>query len=159
VATELDRQTYRAVIGHFPTGVAVITGAGPGGPAGMTANALCSLSLEPLLLLVCFDNDARTLPVVRESGRFGVNLLAAGQEALSGVFASKTPEAEKFDGVGYALERGVPVLDGALAWLACDLGELIPGGDHTIGIGRVVAMHHREGEPLVWYRGGYRSLC
>lgn len=157
-ATEQDRRRYRAAIGHFATGVAVVTGMGPHGASGMTANAVCSLSLDPLLLLVCFDNAARTLPVVRESRRFAVNVLAARQRELAHVFASKQPEAEKFAGVPHALEHGVPVLDGALAWLVCDLRELLPGGDHTIGIGAVRAMHHRDDEPLLWYRGAYRGL-
>jgi len=156
--TEAERQRYRAVIGHFATGVAVVTGVGRDGAVGMTTNALCSLSLEPLLLLVCFDNSARTLPVVRESGRFGVNVLRAGQQPLSGQFASKLPLDRKFDTVEYRLERGVPVLDGVLAWLVCDLRELLPGGDHTIGVGAVAAMGHDDGEPLVWYRGGYTSV-
>lgn len=155
MATEVERQQYRSVIGHFATGVAVITAAGEDGPAGMTTNALCSLSLDPILLLVCFDNRARTLGVVRESGRFGVNVLRAGQDALAGVFASKASHPEKFEGVGWSEEAGVPVLDGALAWLACELRETFPGGDHTIGIGAVDAMGHDEGEPLVWFRGAY----
>jgi flavin reductase (DIM6/NTAB) family NADH-FMN oxidoreductase RutF len=155
---EADRQRFRAVMGHFTTGVAVVTAQGGNGAVGMTTNALCSLSLDPLLVLVCFDNAARTLPVVRETGRFGVNVLRAGHEGMSGQFASKLPLERKFDEVGYSLEHGAPVLDDALAWLVCDLRELLPGGDHTIGIGAVRAMGHGEGEPLVWYRGGYGSL-
>ena len=157
--TEADRQRYRAVMGHFATGVAVVTGMGRDGAVGMTTNAMCSVSLDPLLLLVCFDNGARTLPVVRESGRFGVNVLRAGQQPLSGQFASKLPLDRKFDAVDYRLEHGVPVLDGVLAWLVCDLCELLPGGDHTIGVGAVTAMGHEQGEPLVWYRGAYTSVA
>jgi flavin reductase (DIM6/NTAB) family NADH-FMN oxidoreductase RutF len=154
---EADRQRFRAVMGHFTTGVAVVTAQGPDGAVGMTTNALSSLSLDPLLLIVCFDHEARTLPVVRETGRFAVNVLRAGQEGLSGRFASKLPVDRKFDDVPHSLERGAPVLYDALAWLVCDLRELLPGGDHTIGIGEVVAMGHGEGEPLVWYRGAYVS--
>jgi 3-hydroxy-9,10-secoandrosta-1,3,5(10)-triene-9,17-dione monooxygenase reductase component len=157
--TDADRQRYRAVMGHFATGVAVVTGLGADGAVGMTTNALCSLSLDPLLVLACFDNQARTLPVVRESGRFGVNVLRAGQDAVSGQFASKLPLDRKFDAVDYRLEQGVPVLGGALAWLVCDVREMLPGGDHTIGIGAVVAMGHEEGDPLVWYRGAYTSVA
>jgi len=124
----------------------------------MTANAVCSLSLDPLLILVCFDNGARTLPLVRETKRFGVNVLRADQHRLSRVFASKRPEREKFSGVPWTERDGIPILDGALAWLACDLTTAVPGGDHTIGIGAVTAMEHSEGEPLVFYRGEYRSL-
>jgi len=149
---------FRSVFGHFPTGVSVVTVVGGRGPGGMTANAVCSLSLDPLLILVCFDNEARTLPLVRETERFGVNVLRADQHHLSRVFASKRPERQKFTGVPWAQRDGIPVLDGVLAWLACDLTTLVPGGDHTIGIGAVTAMEHSDGEPLVFYRGQYRSL-
>jgi 3-hydroxy-9,10-secoandrosta-1,3,5(10)-triene-9,17-dione monooxygenase reductase component len=127
----------------------------------MTANAICSLSLDPLLALVCFENRARTLPIVREAGRFAVNVLAAEQEELAGVFASKLPEAEKLDAVAHTLRDGVPVLDGVLAWATCELRELIAGGDHTIAIGQVcsLGLAEREGtEPLLWYAGTYRAL-
>ena len=92
---------FRSVMGHFATGVTVVTVATDAGPVGMTANAVCSLSLEPLLLLVCFDNAARTLPAVREIGRFGVNVLGSDQEDLARLFASKRPEREKFADVAH----------------------------------------------------------
>ena len=158
MAPEPDPELFREVFGRFATGVAVITSAGPTGAGGMTANALCSLSLDPLLALVCFENRARTLPIVREAGRFGVNLLAAGQEELAGVFASKLPESEKLDGVAHRTLDGVPVLNGSLAWAVCSLQELIAGGDHTIAIGRVTALGLGEGEPLLWYAGRYHAL-
>jgi 3-hydroxy-9,10-secoandrosta-1,3,5(10)-triene-9,17-dione monooxygenase reductase component len=153
-----DPELFREVFGRFATGVAVITSAGPAGRGGMTANALCSLSLDPLLALVCFENRARTLPIVREAGRFALNILAAGQEELAGVFASKLPESEKLDGVAHRLEHGVPVIEGALAWAACDLRELMPGGDHTIAIGEVLALGLGEGTPLLWFEGRYHTL-
>ena len=152
-----DPEMFREVFGRFATGVAVITSAGPAGAGGMTANALCSLSLDPLLALVCFENGARTLPIVRESGLFAVNVLSATQEHLAGVFASKLPEAEKLQGVAHRLEQGVPVIEGALAWAVCKLRELIAGGDHTIGIGEVTAMGLGEGAPLLWFGGQYHS--
>jgi 3-hydroxy-9,10-secoandrosta-1,3,5(10)-triene-9,17-dione monooxygenase reductase component len=142
-------------MGRFPTGVTVVTAVGPEGPVGMTANAVASLSLDPVLFLVCFDNDARTLRVVRESGRFGVNVLASGQADLARRFAGKLPEPEKFEGVAHALFDGIPVIDAAHAWLGCSLERLVPGGDHTIGIGAVSAAELGEGEPLVWYGGAY----
>lgn len=155
-----DQDRFREVIGHFATGVAVVTTSGSTGPCGMTANAVASLSLDPLLLVVCFDNTARTLPVVRSSGRFAINILSRDQREISRVFASKLAETEKFADIAYELRDDVPVLDGALAWLVCDAEQLVPAGDHTIGIGAVRAMgldvHERE--PLVWYRGEYRSI-
>jgi flavin reductase (DIM6/NTAB) family NADH-FMN oxidoreductase RutF len=156
-STELQR-TYRDTIGHFATGVTVVTTIGPAGPAGMTTNAVASLSLDPLLLLVCFDRDARTLAVVRESGRFAVNVLRAGDEDLAAVFASKRVAREKFESVTHTEAHGVPVLDDALVWIACELRELVPGGDHVIGIGEVVGMSAAgDGDPLIWFRGGYTT--
>lgn len=153
-----DTELFREVFGHFATGVAVITSAHPGGAGGMTANAVCSLSLDPLLVLVCFQEEARTLPIVRDSRRFGVSVLGADQDHIAGVFASKVPEDEKLDSVGHTFTHGVPIISGALAWAACDLRDLIAGGDHTIAIGEVIAMGQGAGDPLIWYRGGYRTL-
>lgn len=152
-------EDFREVFGRFATGVSVITSATPGRTGGMTANAICSLSLDPLLVLVCFAQSARTLPLVREARRFAVNVLGVGQEGVAAHFASKVPEHEKLDGVAHRLEHGVPVLDDALAWAACDLHELRPGGDHSIAIGAVQSLGHGEGEPLVWYRGAYGRLA
>jgi flavin reductase (DIM6/NTAB) family NADH-FMN oxidoreductase RutF len=150
-------ERFRTVMGHFATGVTVVTATSGDGPVGMTANAVCSLSLDPLLLLVCFDNGARTLPIIAEGERFGVNVLAHGQEELARLFASKTPEHEKFAEVPHSVHDGIPVIEGVLAWVGCTLQELIPGGDHTIGIGAVTAAElGRGGEPLIWYRGGYQ---
>ena len=153
-----SQELFREVFGRFATGVAVITAAASTGSGGMTANALCSLSLDPLLALVCFENRARTLPIVREAGRFGVNLLAADQEDIAGVFASKLPESEKLQSVAHHFEDGVPLIDGTLAWAVCALQELMPGGDHTIAIGRVLALGLGDGEPLLWYSGQYHAL-
>jgi flavin reductase (DIM6/NTAB) family NADH-FMN oxidoreductase RutF len=151
---------FRRVIGHFATGVAIVTCDGPDGPAGLTTNAVTSVSLEPLLLLVCFDNGSRTLPAVTAVRRFAVNVLSAGQDELARVFASKRVAREKFEAVTHTVAHGVPVLDGALAWLACDLEVLHPAGDHTIGIGAVTHAHAaRDGEPLLWFRGGYAELA
>jgi flavin reductase (DIM6/NTAB) family NADH-FMN oxidoreductase RutF len=151
-------ELFRTVFGRFATGVSVITTAGEAGSGGMTANAICSLSLDPLLVLVCFENRARTLPIVREHGRFAVNVLAAGQRDLARVFASKLPEAEKLAGVEYRLEASAPVIDGVIAWAVCELQELLAGGDHTIAIGRALELGLGEGEPLLWYEGHYRDL-
>ena len=156
--TVVRPEDYRAVMGHFATGVTVITAAGPDGPVGLTANAVCSLSLEPLLLLACFDNAARTLPVIRAAGRFGVNVLAEGQADLARTFASKLPENEKFAGIAHTVHDGIPVLEGALAWVGCEATEWIAGGDHTIALGAVTAAEAGSGAPLIFYRGAYERL-
>jgi flavin reductase (DIM6/NTAB) family NADH-FMN oxidoreductase RutF len=154
------RRAYRDTIGHLASGVTIVTTTGPQGPAGMTTNAVASLSLEPLLLLVCFERRSRTLTAVRASERFAVNILRAGDEELAGVFASKRVAREKFERVTHAATHGVPVLDAALAWIACSLRELHPGGDHVIGIGEVIGMGTGEDmDPLVFYRGRYTTIA
>ena len=109
----VDPQSYRDVVGHFATGVAIVTASGSRGPAGMTTNAVTSLSLDPVLLLVCFDNTSRTLPVVRQARRFAVNVLREGQEDLARVFASKRVAAEKFRAVVDRVRHGAELLRGA----------------------------------------------
>ena len=151
----VDPSHFRSVMGNFATGVTVVTAAGPQGPVGMTANAVASLSLEPLLLLVAFDNTARTLQVVRGTERFGVNVLGAGQQELARLFASKAPEDAKFAGIPHSVHDGIPVIEGTLAWVGCRLERLVPGGDHTIGIGAVESAEAGDGEPLLWFRGRY----
>ena len=151
----IDQRRFREVVGHFPTGVTVVTAPGP---AGLTTNAFCSVSLDPPLVLVCFDNGSRTLAAVEASRCFAVNVLRAGQDDLAAVFASKRVAAEKFAEVTHTEDHGVPVLDDALAWLVCEAVELREAGDHTIGIGEVVALDVTEGEPLLFARGRYRSL-
>jgi flavin reductase (DIM6/NTAB) family NADH-FMN oxidoreductase RutF len=158
-----DARAFRDTIGRFPTGVAIVTSTGPDGPVGMTTNAVTSLSLDPLLLIVCFELRSRTLEVVRASQRFAVNILRVGNEELAAVFASKRVGPEKFQaltGHRWSEAHGVPVLDGALAWVACELRELLPGGDHEIGVGAVVGTGvEQEGDPLVFYRGAYTTIA
>jgi flavin reductase (DIM6/NTAB) family NADH-FMN oxidoreductase RutF len=152
------RAAFRDACSRFVTGVCVVTSFGREGPSGMTANAVTSLSLEPPLMVVCFDRTARTLGAVEHSRRVGIQFLAHDQERVAARFASKLPEAEKFDGLGWSDRGGVPALDGCLAGLACDLRELLPGGDHLIAVAEVTDLWVRDGEPLVFYRGDYWTL-
>ena len=154
----MDERRFRDTVAAFPTGVTIVTARGADGPAGLTTNAFTSLSLDPPLVLVCFDNDSRTLGVVRDTGRFAINILRRDQEDLAAVFASKRVQAEKFAEVTHTEDHGVPVLDDALAWIVCDVRELLPGGDHTIGIGAVTALDSTAGDPLLFWRGAYRAL-
>src|SRR3954468_7906069 len=110
----VDGARFRETMGRFATGVCIVTAFSEHGPAGLTTNAVSSLSLDPPLLLVCFDNASRTLPVVREAGRFAVNVLRVGQEELATRFASKRVATAKFAAVTHTVDHGVPVLDGAL---------------------------------------------
>jgi 3-hydroxy-9,10-secoandrosta-1,3,5(10)-triene-9,17-dione monooxygenase reductase component len=154
----VDPAAFRDVCGRFATGVAVVTSFGADGPSGLTANAVASLSLEPALILVCFDLDSRTLPAVRHSGRFAVQFLAHDQEQLAARFASKLAEREKFEGVPWSERADLPVLDGTLGGIACELRDLLPGGDHLIATGEAVDAWTEEGEPLIFHRGDYWSL-
>jgi flavin reductase (DIM6/NTAB) family NADH-FMN oxidoreductase RutF len=143
-------------MGFWATGVSVITAQGSDGPAGVTANALSSLSLDPLLVLVCFDLSSRTLHAVRGSERFCINMLAAGQEHVSRLFATKLSHEEKFGELAHRLEFGVPVIGGSLAWLACGLDSEFRRGDHVVAIGHVLGGGtNDDATPLLFYRGSY----
>jgi len=142
----------------LPTGVTIVTAVGEQGPAGATANAVCSLSLEPPLMLACLDRGSRTLDVLRAHGRFGISVLSVGQEPIARAFASKAPHTEKFREVEIAEHATVPILGGAAAWVACALRDLHEGGDHQIAVGDVLDLGVGEVEPLVWFGGGYRAL-
>jgi len=110
---------------------------------------------------VCFDRGSRTLDVVRASERFAVNVLRDGDQDLAALFASKRVAREKFESVTHSESHGVPVLDDALAWIACELRELLPGGDHEIGIGEVIGMgvEREDDDPLIYYRGRYTTTA
>jgi 3-hydroxy-9,10-secoandrosta-1,3,5(10)-triene-9,17-dione monooxygenase reductase component len=151
-------EEFRAALGAYATGVTVVTAIGENGPSGATANAVTSLSLDPPMMLACLDRGSRTLTSVRAQGRFGVNALAAGQEELARRFAGKETEAEKWDGVAWSDSEELPRLPGGLLWVACELRDLIDGGDHLILTGNVVAAESGEGQPLLFHRGDYRDL-
>lgn len=156
--SDTDPARFRAAMGTLPTGVTVVAAAGPDGPAGATANAVGSLSIEPMLMLACLDRGSRTLLAVQAANRFGVSVLHAGQEPIARAFATKAPVADKWQGVGWSERDGVPAIDGALLFVACDLRDVIAGGDHVIVTGEVTALEAAEGDPLVFHRGEYRPL-
>jgi len=153
---------FRDVMGRFATGVAVITGVAPDGtPFGFTANALTSVSLEPLLVLVCVGRDSSSLPALREAGRFGVSVLARGDERLARRFASEEPNL-RFKGIDLRSDPAAshpPILQRALAWLDCDLWREIDAGDHVVVFGEVRACGERPDlEPLVFFGGNYGTM-
>jgi 4-nitrophenol 2-monooxygenase / 4-nitrocatechol 4-monooxygenase, reductase component len=153
----IDQSEFRRVIGHFAAGVTIVTTCRQdGSAAGLTVSAVSSLSLDPTLLLVCVDQCSDTLPYLERAGYFAVNVLEEGKgETLARRFAGGGAE-EKFRGVAWRPEHtGAPVLDEALAWMDCRVTAVVPGGDHTIFVGEVVAADAREGTPLLYYRGGF----
>ncbi len=143
----------------LPTGVTVVTATGADGPAGATANAVCSLSIEPMLMLACLDRGSRTLLAVQAANRFGINVLHAGQEETARSFATKAPVAEKWDGVAWSERDGIPAIDDSFIWVGCDLRDVVAAGDHVIVTGEVTALETNEGDPLVFHRGDYRPLA
>lgn len=149
---------FRAAMGRFPTGVTVVTALTEAGPAGLAANAVSSLSLDPALLLACLDRGSRTLRAVERAGRFGVNVLGSGDAELALRFASKGPVDAKWIGVGWSERDGTPWLDAAIVWIGCELRDVISGGDHVIVTGEVLAVAERDGGPLLFHEGAYRPL-
>jgi flavin reductase (DIM6/NTAB) family NADH-FMN oxidoreductase RutF len=159
-----DPAAFRSAMGCFPTGVTVVTTTTPGGGRyGTTVNAFTSVSLDPLLLLVCLRSGSRGLELVRSVGAFGVNVLAADQQALSRRFADprRPADSSAFDGVPIVVgTTGCPVLTGTAAWFECLVEHVQEAGDHAVVVGRVVTLHHRrDAEPLVFHAGGYRELA
>lgn len=157
----MDAPQFRQVFGHFATGITVITTAFDGWLHGMTANAVTSVSLDPLLLLVCIDKTAHAHDQITKSGKFGVNILSEDQEDISRLFAEHTaPEQDKLQGAAYYLgPNGTPVLENCLGYIECAVTDQCAGGDHTIFIGNAVHGEVlREAPPLLFFRGGYRKL-
>lgn len=157
----VDSAVYRDVVGRFPTGVTVVSTRTPQGVRLMTANSLTSVSLEPLLVLVCIQLSARFHTAVLSAGEWAVSVLAADQEPLARLFAGRSGSTELL-AVPHRLGplTGAPLLDGAVAQLECRTVAEHPGGDHAILIGAVLdGAVTREGvSPLVFYRGAYGSL-
>jgi flavin reductase (DIM6/NTAB) family NADH-FMN oxidoreductase RutF len=145
-------------MGHFATGVAVVTSMIDGRPCAMTANSVTSVSLDPPLVLFCGIEGSDTLNGVRESKFFAINILNEHAERVSRSFATRGPK--DFEGIGFRTElTGAPVLDEALAWVDCTVQAEHPGGDHVIVVGVIErADAVDDGKPLVFYRGGYHSL-
>jgi flavin reductase (DIM6/NTAB) family NADH-FMN oxidoreductase RutF len=155
----LDPDSYRSVLGRFASGITVVTTRDAAGrDVGMTASAFCSVSLRPPLIQVCIDQHASMYDALMQAERFGVNILAAEQEALSRRFASMD-SSHRFDGIGYERgDSGVVLLDDALAHLECMVVGRYEAGDHTIFIGEVERATARDARPLLYYRGGYAQL-
>jgi flavin reductase (DIM6/NTAB) family NADH-FMN oxidoreductase RutF len=153
---------FREAMGCFATGVTVITVDYEGEVHGMTANAFCSVSLDPLLVLVCVDHRARTHAHLHARKRFGVNVLAENQRAVSEYYADPIPShrhAEQKAGARFdRTQHGTPVLHGALAYLECRLHTAQNAGDHTIFIAEVEDVVVREGNPLLYFRAEYRKI-
>ncbi|WP_298253638.1 flavin reductase family protein [uncultured Arthrobacter sp.] len=154
----VDQRTFRDVVGHFGTGVTVITALGAEGPLGFTCQSFSSLSLDPPLVTFSPARTSSSWPRIRRVGRFTINILSAGNEVLSTTFARSG--VDRFAGVEWTVSpNGSPRLPGILASLDCDLQAEHDGGDHTIVVASVQGLGiHRSGDPLLFYRGRYLHL-
>ena len=150
-----DEAAYRAVLGHFATGVSIITAMDGEEPVGLAVNSFTSVSLDPPLVLFCAAYSSTTWPRIQSAGSWCVNILDEAGETMSRTFATKG--IDKFAGVGYRIgPSGAPVLEDALAYVDCTTLAEHDAGDHVIVVGKVLELGHRtEGKPLLFYRGGY----
>lgn len=148
-------QTFRSVMGSFPTGVTVITTiSGSGDPVGMTVNAITSVSLDPPQLLICLAKSRYTAAAIQFLGKFAVNFLSDDQKDVASIFASNGDE--KFSAVRTQIgEQGLPLISGSLAQAECEVIRIIESGDHLIFIGEVMSGTFHDGMPLVFFRRNY----
>jgi 3-hydroxy-9,10-secoandrosta-1,3,5(10)-triene-9,17-dione monooxygenase reductase component len=148
-------ERFRQVLGHFCTGVTVITTMDAEGPAGFACQAFAAVSLDPPLVLFCPNRSSATWQRIARSGHFCANVLAESQRELARVFG--TPGADKFAGLSWSPSgSGAPILDGVLTWVGCTVAAVHDAGDHNVVIGRVAELGPaRSGEPLLFYRGRY----
>ena len=159
----IDGQDFRRVLGHYPTGVTVVTAACPTGPEGMTIGSFTSVSLDPPLVSFCPSQDSDSWIRMRDVGSFCVNVLGDHQAGVSTTFASKTDD--RFKDLATRVEvTGAPVIEGCLAWIDCRVETVHAAGDHDIVVGRVVALGTAEraggrGGPLVFLKGGYGRVA
>ena len=163
MATALTAREFRNALGQFATGITVVTvEREPGSVFGMTANAFTSVSLNPMLILVCVEERAKILPHLHKQQKFGVSVLKQGQQALSEYFAQaeQDTEAEHRLALRYRwTPEGVPVLEDTVVQLGCSVVAAHLAGDHTIIVGKVEDAEIRGGEPLVFFRGEYRHIA
>jgi flavin reductase (DIM6/NTAB) family NADH-FMN oxidoreductase RutF len=153
--SSFDSAKYRQVLGHFPTGVTVITALLDGAPAGMAVGSFASLSLEPPQVLFCAAHTSSTWPKINQAGSFCVNILSEDQEDVCRVFASKAED--KFAEIGWKRSgTGSPLIEGVMAYIDCDIDSIVPSGDHDVVVGGVRDLEVlHEGGPLLFFRGGY----
>jgi flavin reductase (DIM6/NTAB) family NADH-FMN oxidoreductase RutF len=152
---------FRHAAGRFASGVTVVTTRASEGAYGVTVSSFASLSLNPLLVTVSINRSSALLGYVRSAEAFAVSVLASDQQQVAAYFATpgRTPEPAGFATVPTtSRQTGAPIIDGCLSWFDCTVEDILPGGDHEILVGRVVAAGGRTGEPLVYWAGGYRAL-
>ena len=154
-SSSFDSAKYRQVLGHFPTGVTVITALLDGTPAGMAVGSFASLSLEPPQVLFCAAHTSSTWPKIKQAGSFCVNILSEDQEDVCRVFASKAED--KFAEIGWKRSgTGSPLIEGVMAYIDCQIETVLASGDHDVVVGAVRDLEVlHEGGPLLFFRGGY----
>lgn len=157
----IDEGHFKLALSHFASGVTVVTTEHDGRQYGMTVASFASLSLHPPLVLVCIERSVKTHDAIAAAGKYGVSILSSTQADISSKFASRSDD--KFNGVELIegdldVPLNVPLIKGALTAIECRVYDRLPGGDHTIFIGEVMKIHTQEGDPLLYFRSGYREM-
>ena len=154
-----DAAEFRRVLGHYPTGVTVVTAATGGSPVGLAIGSFGSVSLDPPLVMFCLGKSSGSWPAIQRSGSFCVNVLAEDQAAVSSLFAGR--DEDKFAGIAWDTRAtGSPVIDGCLAWIDCTIETVHEAGDHWIVVGRVadLGVGRPDDAPLIFFNGGYGGV-
>jgi flavin reductase (DIM6/NTAB) family NADH-FMN oxidoreductase RutF len=162
-ATSLTPTDFRHALSQFATGVTVVTvERAPGQAYGMTANSLTSVSLDPLLVLICVDQRSHLLPLIKQKRQFAINVLKEHQQAISAYFAQaeQTPETDAKLGIQYRwTQAGIPLIEDTIAQIVCRVVASYIAGDHTIFLGEVQSADLFPGEPLLFFRSHYRQIA
>lgn len=156
--SSLDGREFRRILGHYPTGVSVVTALGDNGPVGMVVGSFTSVSLDPPLVAFLPDRRSAIWPRIKAAGHFCVNVLSEHQQDVCRSLSRSSEN--RFDGIGHRMSAtGVPIIDGVVAWIDCQLHAVHEAGDHFIAIGLVRSLAaERAGPPLVFLRGAYGSV-
>ncbi|BBZ36817.1 flavin reductase family protein [Mycolicibacterium confluentis] len=160
--TEQDLSAeYRTVMGHFPTGVVVVSGISGGAPVGLTVQSFMALSLQPRMILLSVDRGSTSWPLIAAGGKLAVNVMAQGQEGVAMTFAKSG--TDKFAEISWAAgpETGSPLIEGCQAWIEAEVAQTYDGGDHVIVTAHVLAMRTAsddDSQPLVFFRSKFRQL-
>lgn len=156
-SSAITPEDYRHVLGHFISGVTIVTGMSEGKPVGLACQAFTSLSIDPPLILVCVAKTSSSWPRIKRSGHFAVNLLSESQEDVCKQFGRSG--ANKFEGISWhpAERTGAPLIEGSVGWIECEISQILEGGDHWIVVGAVQDLAACPQAPLTYFRGAFNQ--
>lgn len=151
----MDNRLFRDAMGRFATGISIVSTDYKGEIVGMTVNAFMSVSLDPKLIAISIDENASMYPKLQETKQFGLSILQEDQKEFSMIYAK---QMEKDQDIPYVLQDDVPVIEGSIATLSCQVKDTAKAGDHLIFIAEVTALNVNEGDPILFYGGNYRTV-